>query len=59
MAEELLFDLELYNSDPYVQNHEKNATWAILCDNSPVIMQNNIMICKGFIVNRRWCIRKD
>jgi hypothetical protein len=55
MIEKLIFDLELYNSDPYVQNHEKNSTWAELCDNQPVINKNNFMTCKGFVVNKRWC----
>jgi hypothetical protein len=51
----MIFDLAKYNDDPFVQQHEKNARWAVSCDGLPVIKSNNVMYCNGFIVIERWC----
>lgn len=55
MLEKLIFRLEKYNNDPYVQPHEKNAKWAIDCDGLQVKRINNVLYCGTYVIDLKWC----
>lgn len=55
MEDNLIFRLELYNNDPYVQPYEKNAKWAADCNGLPVEKINSVLYCCTYVIDSRWC----